>query len=218
MPKPAGASDVKVHLVRHGQSTWNLSGRLQGQTAHPDLTALGREQAALAAGVLASRVGGAVELWSSDLVRATRTAEVISARLRSPVRLDEALREQGLGSLEGRVTSALRPQPTPDGMGVGKVRWGGGESTSDVYARVDRFLRRVLPTAPANLVLVSHGDTIRVMAAWLRGRSHREVDWDTPVANGSVLTLAASTRLSSQHRAGQPWFAQRRVGDHPAVP
>ena len=40
---------MTVHLVRHGQSTWNVEGRLQGQTVHPELTERGRREAAEAA-------------------------------------------------------------------------------------------------------------------------------------------------------------------------
>lgn len=43
-----------LHLVRHGQSTWNVEHRVQGQTMHPPLTELGREQADLARETLRS--------------------------------------------------------------------------------------------------------------------------------------------------------------------
>jgi len=187
---------VHVHLVRHGESTWNRERRLQGQSVHPPLTDLGREQARAAADTLAALLAadpGPTELWSSDLVRAARTAAVVGTRLRLPVRHDEALREQSLGTLEGRLTRDLRPVPTPTGQHVGEVRWGGGESTADVHIRVGRFLTRELrPPRPGirHLVLVSHGDTIRVARAWLLGRTHRELDWDD-LPNGSVTTVTA---------------------------
>lgn len=47
-----GAS-FDIHLVRHGQSTWNAVRRIQGQTAHVPLTALGEQQARRAASQLA---------------------------------------------------------------------------------------------------------------------------------------------------------------------
>ena len=64
-----------VHLVRHGQSTWNLQHRVQGQRDEPALTVLGRRQAVDAAREL---VGARpVRLLTSDLTRAVQTAGII---------------------------------------------------------------------------------------------------------------------------------------------
>ncbi len=43
----------RLHLVRHGQSTWNIEGRLQGQTDEAELTELGRQQSRRVAEFLA---------------------------------------------------------------------------------------------------------------------------------------------------------------------
>ena len=180
-----------MHLVRHGQSTWNVARRVQGQTVHPDLTPLGRTQAAAAAQALVRRVDGRAVLWSSDLVRAARTAQVIGRALGVPVQYDEALREQYLGSMQGRTVDQLHAEPTPAGQHVSEVRWAGGESTADVAARFRRFAARELrATSPRvrDRVIVSHGDTIRVARAVLIGQSHREVQWE-PIENGSVHTV-----------------------------
>lgn len=177
-----------IHLVRHGESTWNLEGRLQGQTHGVPLTERGRRQAREAAGVLAERVDGRVGIWSSDQVRALETARVIGERLGCPVTETPALREQGLGDLEGRLTSELTAEPTPAGCHVSEVRWGGGESIRDVHVRVGAFLGE-LPREPLDhVVLVTHGDTLRVALAWLEGRSHRDVSWRV-VGNGEVVTV-----------------------------
>ncbi|MHB0927577.1 MAG: histidine phosphatase family protein [Candidatus Nanopelagicales bacterium] len=184
---------VRVHLVRHGQSEWNVIGRLQGQTAHPQLTELGREQAAQAASTLAAMGLGTAALWSSDLVRALQTAAIIGERLGLAVAEDLALREQALGRFEGAHTSALHAEQTPTGLHVGDVRWGGGESTADVHARLGTFFRRELQHAPREMIVVSHGDTIRVARAWLQDRSHRDLDWDD-IGNGAVISVEVRQR------------------------
>lgn len=176
-----------LHLVRHGQSTWNAEGRLQGQTHHPDLTDLGHEQARLAATTIRGLVGGTVAVVSSDLLRASRTAEHIAAALGVGVTHDPDLREQALGALEGRLTSDLAAEPTPPGRHVSEVRWGGGESLEDVHHRLAAPVRRARATAYDHVVWVTHGDTMRVALARLAGRTHREVEWD-PIANGAVVS------------------------------
>ena len=178
----------QLHLVRHGQSEWNLEGRLQGQTPHVPLTAVGREQAAAAGRLLAG--SGVDAVLTSDLLRARQTADVIGTLLDVVPLVEPALREQALGSLEGRLTRELTAEPTPAGVHVSEVRWGGGESVADVHARMGRFLARLTVDPPGeSVVLVSHGDTIRVALAVLRGLGHREVEW-MEVPNGSVTTVA----------------------------
>lgn len=203
---PQGGGAVFVHLVRHGQSTWNVQGRVQGQTAHPRLTARGRQQAARAAAELASLCDADTSLWSSDLERAVESARLVGARLGLGVRLDRDLREQHLGDMQGRLARDLRAEPTPEGLHVSDVRWAGGESMKDVHERVGRFFGAVAPTAGRHLVVVSHGDTIRVALAWLQGRDHRQVDW-CPVDNGQVITLTRSVPSPPGGRLAGSWAA-----------
>lgn len=176
-----------VHLLRHGQSTWNLEKRLQGQTMHVPLTELGRDQARDAAGKLRERPIAAV--WSSDQLRALETARLVAGVHQLPVTEAPWLREQCLGELEGRRYSELRPEDTPEGMHISEVRWGGGESIADVADRLrpgmDELRRRY--GAEDEVVLVSHGDTLSVLLAILEGRGHRDVAWPS-WANGHVET------------------------------
>ena len=83
-------------MVRHGQSTWNASGRWQGHADAP-LTELGRTQAARAVASLPS-----VEvIWASDLERARATATVIGDALGLEVQVDARLRERNAGEWTG---------------------------------------------------------------------------------------------------------------------
>ncbi|MDN5716285.1 MAG: histidine phosphatase family protein [Janibacter sp.] len=194
-------SPTHVHLIRHGQSTWNRDGLVQG--AHRGrnqsvLTDEGRAQAARAGLALSALVGPprreqALELWTSDLMRALQTAEIISVALRpmrwsASVRHEAGLREQALGELEGERSDALRAQSVPDDAHVSEVRWGGGESMQDVFERVGEWFAPALIEQPEHLIVVSHEHTIRAALAWLRSTSHRDIDWDEPIAPGSITT------------------------------
>src|SRR5687768_13103713 len=91
---------IRLLLVRHGESTWNAQSRWQGQ-ADPPLSPLGERQAEEAAERLA-QTASITEIWTSDLVRARRTAELIATQLGVPdVREEPRLRERDVGSWSG---------------------------------------------------------------------------------------------------------------------
>lgn len=173
---------ARLVLLRHGLSTWNVEGRLQGQTMDVPLTARGLEQAGQAADAISRLVPAGTPVWSSDQRRARQTAEIVAARLGSELHLSPLLREQGLGELEGRLTHELSPEPVPPGQHISEIRWGGGESVADVYARSAQFLHD-LPPHLGDAVIVGHGDSLRILLAALAGRGHREVDYDVVLGN-----------------------------------
>ncbi len=161
-------------LVRHGQSGWNVVGRIQGQSARaPGLTETGREQAAQAGQVLARQAPGATLVVASDLTRAAQTGEIIAGLLGLPLEFDPHLREQALGTLEGEQMSgpAGADGGVPDDML--DVLWDhpfdqppGGESVAAMYERVNRALPRIVAAHPgAELIIVTHGGPVGVATA-----------------------------------------------------
>ena len=87
---------TRLLLVRHGQSVWNAEGRWQGQ-ADPPLSELGERQAE-AAGSAIEPVDAVV---TSDLVRASRTAEILGDSLGVPVEVERGFRERDAGEWSG---------------------------------------------------------------------------------------------------------------------
>jgi broad specificity phosphatase PhoE len=180
---------VRIHLVRHGETSWNAEGRLQGQTDIP-LNERGLEQAGEAAAALAGLEIAAV--FSSDLTRARQTAEVIANRLGLAIEIDPALRERDYGLAEGQLDSDLEREfgnrltsawSDPD------FTFEGGETSRQVYARVQAFLTKLLRSRPAHdLVVVSHGGTIRTAVGLLRGLPLEDRILG-PVANGSIISV-----------------------------
>lgn len=171
-----------LHLLRHGQSTWNVEQRVQGQTRHVPLTPAGIAQAQEARERL--RGVALTAVLSSDQLRARQTAEIVAATHRLEVRETPLLREQGLGSLEGKYYHELREEPIPEDVHVSEVRCGGGESMADVATRLRRLLdvlRREFRDDD-QVLLVSHGDTLRILLTLLDGGGHRDVDWVTYAA------------------------------------
>lgn len=182
-----------VYLVRHGQSEWNIRRLTQGQTAHPPLTDLGREQAAAAAGALASELPAdpSVRLVTSDLVRAAETARIIADRLGLAPELDPRLREQHLGELEGRGYDETWQQAERHDWSDPELPVAGGESLAQVRRRLVAVLDELDPEVPT--VLVSHGDAIRSALGHLAGLPPTEAPW-VEVPNGSVVRFDGELR------------------------
>ena len=92
-----------IYVVTHPEATHHIDG-VVGGWFDSDLTERGVEQAEAIAVSLATRLDGApVEILSSDLLRARRTAEVVATRLQVGVTLDPDLR-----SPTGRPKASLR--------------------------------------------------------------------------------------------------------------
>jgi probable phosphoglycerate mutase len=172
-------TDSTVYLVRHGQSTWNVARRIQGQVASPPLTPLGRRQSCRAASQVAG--SGATTLLTSDAVRARQTASVIGSVLGLAPVETPLLREQHWGHLQGQsgddawATAMLLKDDEP---------FPGGESRRDVRARLERLLGSdLVRDADGPVVMVSHGDTIAEAVRLLSGEP------SAPPTNGGVICL-----------------------------
>ncbi len=189
-----------LHLIRHGQSTWNVAGRLQGQVDHPGLTELGRSQAAAAAVLLAdTRID---RLLTSDLRRAAQTAEIIGGTVGLTPIATTLLREQHCGALQGLATEQAAAEwdrlaesardEYGDPVPFSDRRLAGGESPRDVRSRVDALLASPWVTeARLDVVLVTHGDTIRTVLSSLLGEDQDHPSW-RDVGNGEVHSVYRS--------------------------
>jgi broad specificity phosphatase PhoE len=189
----AGPGGRLLLLVRHGESVWNTLGRVQGQHPAPGLTARGRRQAAEAA----NRLGPAVpdRLLTSDASRARETAAVIGDAVGLVPEVMPLLRERHWGWFQGRPRAEAERYESllEDGEPLP-----GGESRRDVADRLTRLLVSAgLEPGGAPVVLVTHGDLIRVAVQMLLGAGPA-----TPPVNGSVTALPL--RGLTRRAAGVP--------------
>ena len=177
-------------LVRHGETNWNRMGWVQGHLDSPRLTRRGRAQARRVASLLATKDVGAV--YSSDLRRATATADIIARVVDRPVQTDARLRERCFGLLEGSPTGSLRPEVT--GIVGGRVadldaRPLAGESIGELAGRCADFVSWLgTRSDDGDIVVVAHGGSIRLLRAALTGARVSGMSWGT-VANASVHRL-----------------------------
>ena len=165
MPAPV------IYYIRHGETSWNALGRLQGTQDIP-LNDLGRQQAAYAGNILAGlfardgREKSSLGFVASPLIRARATMELVRGSLRLPhdgYALDDRLREIGYGQWEG---STLREMQLRDPDLFAKrqtEKWTvsppGGESYVDVQTRMQDWYASVA----ADTDTVAHGGTARAL-------------------------------------------------------
>lgn len=154
-----------VLLARHGQTDDNREPlRFQGWHDTP-LNDTGRRQAA----ELGERVAGEgiVALWSSDLIRASATAEIVGSRLGLPVRLDARLREGNRGRWEGKFFHEVQehePELYAAWMRAGDDwRFPDGESLREQQQRVLACVDEVRKSGELPAMVVCHGGSIRVL-------------------------------------------------------
>lgn len=165
MPAPV------IYYIRHGETSWNALGRLQGTQDIP-LNDLGRLQAAHAGNILAGlfardgREKSSLGFVASPLIRARATMELVRGSLRLPhdgYALDDRLREIGYGQWEGATLREMQLRD-PDLFAKRQTeKWTvsppGGESYVDVQTRMQDWYASVA----ADTVTVAHGGTARAL-------------------------------------------------------
>jgi glucosyl-3-phosphoglycerate phosphatase len=145
-------------LWRHGQTTWNVEHRFQGQTDIP-LNEVGMAQAEDAARRLAALNPAA--LFSSDLTRAQQTAAPLARLSGLPVSLDKDLRERYGGDWEGLADDEIRERYPAE-----RLTWNppNGEPTVVVADRVAGAVTRIADGLDDGqlAVVVGHGAALRL--------------------------------------------------------
>ncbi|MGJ8544280.1 MAG: histidine phosphatase family protein [Sulfitobacter sp.] len=153
---------IKLALLRHGHTSWNRQGRIQGrsdialdETARADLAALRLPPAWQSA-----------QLWSSPLSRAVETAQLVSGK--SP-KTDPALIEMHWGNWEGCKAADLHAEPASGFRHIESWGWDyappGGESPGALRARLVPWAQAL----PSNSVAVCHIGVMRVLLAHAMG-------------------------------------------------
>ena len=151
-------------LLRHGQTPMSVQKRYAGRSDVP-LTDVGVQQAAAAAKRLAS--AGLDVIVTSPLLRTVRTAQEVAAATGAPVVTDEGFRETDFGDWEGLTFAEVRdrwPDEVTAWLADPDVAPPGGESFTEVNARVTAALHRVLDARAGQTVLiVSHVTPIKTL-------------------------------------------------------
>ena len=165
MPAPT------IYYMRHGETDWNVEGRLQGGIDTP-LNELGLAQAAHAGRVLAdlfARQGldaSNLAFVASPLRRARVTMDIVRAELMLPpggYALDDRLREIGYGHWEGSTLAQARVSHPELYASRELDKWGSLPPGGESYASVQLRMRDWYDSLRADTVAVAHGGTARAL-------------------------------------------------------
>ncbi|MFC7545405.1 histidine phosphatase family protein [Plantactinospora sp. GCM10030261] len=161
---------TRLIVWRHGNTDWNGSSRVQGQT-DVGLNDLGRQQAAGAAPLLAALRPDAIV--ASDLSRARHTADALAALTGLPVHLDARLRERYFGRWQGMLLTDVAQRFPAE-----YAAWRAGdpdpgcelESLDDLGKRVGAALQEAADAVPGGTIVVAtHGGASRQGCGQLLG-------------------------------------------------
>jgi probable phosphoglycerate mutase len=189
-----------IHLARHGETAWSLSGQHTGRTDLP-LTERGERNAR----ALGERLRGLefAEVLTSPLRRAVRTCEL--AGFGSMAEIDSDLVEWDYGQYEGRRTAEIHAE-RPDWQ-LFRDGCPGGESPNQVGARADRVVERVR-AVKGDVLVFSSGHFLRVLAA-------RWLGLDAAGGRYLLLSTASLSALGYEHNLAEPairlWNETRHV-------
>ncbi|USI75013.1 histidine phosphatase family protein [Sphingomonas morindae] len=183
-------SDLPVlHLVRHGETAWSLSGQHTGRTDIP-LTEAGEAAARALAPRLADLRVAAV--WTSPSSRARHTCALAGFGDRAEVRED--LAEWDYGAYEGRTTREIIAERGD--WRLFRDGCPGGETAADVGARAARMVAAAR-ALDADVLIFSSSHFLRVFAATWLGQA--------PEFGGAlILGTAAVSRLGYEHDRSEP--------------
>lgn len=195
---------MRIAFLRHGPTTWNAEGRIQG---HTDIPLSDAGLAKMSGLRLPAEFSGA-RLFASPSTRARQTAQALG--LIDPV-LDARLMEQNWGRWESLTTDEIRVQDGEDCFVRADLRYEfrppGGESTAELMARVAAFMADAARTR-TDAVAVAHFGVLRAAYTLATGWTMDTImPEELDVAKILVLALAEDS-TPAIHQLNAPFVVQ----------
>jgi len=187
-----------IYCVRHGESTYNSEGRVQGQSDVP-LSELGRRQGEATAAALVE--AGIQIIYSSPLRRAYETAEIVAQRTNCPIRVDPRLMEIHAGIFQDRLRQELAREFPEEFR-----RWTsedpdfvipGGESRRQLAERGMAAFRDIIHAGFDRVAVISHGRLLVVTLRALLDDNHPKLP--PALQNASITVVEADLNTNRIH-------------------
>ena len=186
---------MKLYFVRHGRTVWNLEGRFQGASGDSPLLSESID--------ILKQLGQHLKkihfdtIYSSDLPRAVKSAEIIQSQLQSPCPLKSIpnLREWQLGKLEGlkiATLNAIYPQQIKafrSNLAQFDTRMFEAESLYSTTQRTIQFIKSLKGSPAENILIVGHGANLTASLRTLLGYKEAHLRKEGGLANASLTVL-----------------------------
>jgi broad specificity phosphatase PhoE len=181
---------MKIYITRHGQTKWNLEGRMQGWK-NSDLSEKGAENA--------RKLGESLKdidfdcIYCSPLGRAVDTAKHIRGSKDTNIIIEENLKEMGFGAWEGMETTKIEELYPEERFNF----WNkphlfqpvGGESFEQVFDRVRKALDNIISSKPGeNVLIVAHAVVLKTIYAIVKNYPLEHL-WNPPFMYDTSLTV-----------------------------
>lgn len=170
---------MKIYFIRHGETIWNKEKKIQGQSDIP-LNEYGRELAHVTKEAIKNISFDIV--YSSPLVRAKETAQILVKDRNLEIYEDQRLVEMSFGEGEGESLPEIHAHPemklhnfihNPGNYTPPK----GGETFEELYARCKSFIEEIIIPAEQkynSMLIVGHGALIRGMIHYINNRPSKD--------------------------------------------
>lgn len=195
---------MNIYLIRHGRQNSDLC------NVNVPLCEAGKKQAALVGKRLKNYHIG--KLYSSDLIRAVETAQIINQQLQVEHEIVPEFAEICFGDLEGLSDDTIKEQfgrfLEHRNSRIDDVAYPGGECGKDVFARAMPQLRKIIDKKESeNIAIVTHGGTIRSILAGILGD-----DFSLKLYFAKNLENCSITQINYLEDSGR--FYIERVNDY----
>ena len=186
---------MKLYFVRHGRTLWNLEGRFQGASGDSPLLPESID--------ILQQLGQYLKeipfdtIYSSDLPRAVKSAEIIQNQLQKPCSLEiiPDLREWHLGKLEGlkiATLNAIYPQQIKafrSNLAQFDTKMFEAESLYSTTKRTIQFIKSLKESKAERVLIVGHGANLTASLRTLLGYKEANLRKDGGLANASLTIL-----------------------------
>lgn len=186
---------MKLYFVRHGRTVWNLEGRFQGASGDSPLLSESID--------ILKQLGQYLNeihfdtIYSSDLPRAVKSAEIIQSQLQAPCPLKSIpdLREWQLGKLEGlkiATLNAIYPQQIQafrSNLAQFDTKMFEAESLYSTTKRTIHFIKSLKESKAERILIVGHGANLTASLRTLLGYKEAHLRKDGGLANASLTIL-----------------------------
>ena len=186
---------MKLYFVRHGRTVWNLEGRFQGASGDSPLLSESID--------ILKQLGQYLNeihfdtIYSSDLPRAVKSAEIIQSQLQAPCPLKSIpdLREWQLGKLEGlkiATLNAIYPQQIKafrSNLAQFDTKMFEAESLYSTTQRTIQFIKSLKGSTAENILIVGHGANLTASLRTLLGYKEAHLRKDGGLVNASLTVL-----------------------------